>query len=93
MEEKEIAEVAAILARWNPLGEAAADVPDLEGYRIEAGDIIGAFDIFGRAMKIETIVRDTLNQAFHLSLTRAECAEPAKKILGVLSHAHKLQSG
>jgi hypothetical protein len=87
MEDKEIAEVAAILAQWNPLGDAAACVPDLEGYRIEAGDIIGAFDIFGRAMKIETIVRDVLNQAFHLSLTPAECAEPAKRIRGVLSHA------
>ena len=85
MEDKEIAEVAAILAQWNPLGDAAAGVPDLEGYQIEAGDIIGAFDIFGRAMKIETIVRDVLNQAFHLSLTLAECAEPAKRIRGVLT--------
>jgi hypothetical protein len=89
MEEKEIAEVAAILARWNPLGDAAAGIPDLEGYRIEAIDIICAFGVFGRAKKIEAVVRDTLNQAFHLSLTPAECTEPAKKILGVLSHRKK----
>jgi hypothetical protein len=85
MKEKEIAEVAAILARWNPLGDAAAGIPDLDGYRIEANDIICAFEVLGRFKKIETVVRDTLNQAFHLSLTAADCAKPAKKILGVLT--------
>jgi hypothetical protein len=89
MDEKEIAEIAAILAEWNPLGDAAASIPDLEGYRIEAIDIIGAFGVFGRAKKIEIIVRDVLNQAFHLSLTRAECVEPAKRIQGVLGHARE----
>ena len=93
MREKEIAEVAAILAQWNPLGDAAAAVPDLEGYRIEASDIIGAFDIFGRDMRVERIVRDVLNQAFYLSLTLAECAEPAKRIGGVLTHAKEQRTG
>ena len=87
MEDKEIAEVTAILAQWNPLGDAAAGVPDLEGYRTEAIDIIGYFGVFGGTIKIEAIVRDILNQAFHLSLTLAESAEPAKGIRGVLSHA------
>jgi len=91
LQEKEIAEVAAILARWNPLGDAAGDVPDLEGYRTEAIDIIFALKVFGRTETVERIVMDVLNQAFHLSLTPADCAEPAKKILGVLSHAHKPQ--
>jgi hypothetical protein len=84
-EEKKIAEIAAILARWNPLGDGARDVPDLEGYRTEAMDIINTFGTFGRAMKIERIVRDILNQAFHLSLTLADCAKPAKRIRSVLT--------
>ncbi len=84
MREEEIANIARILARWNPLGEAAASAPGMQSYRTEALDIISALEVFGRSERAERIVRDVLNQAFCLSLTTADCAEPAKKILGVL---------
>ena len=40
MEEEQISKVAAVLAEWNPLGSKADSVSDLDGYRIEAIDII-----------------------------------------------------
>ena len=40
MNEEQVIAVANILARWNPLGEGARDVTDLDGYRVEAADII-----------------------------------------------------
>jgi hypothetical protein len=39
MNEEQITAVAKVLAKWNPLATAAQEVPDLDGYRIEAGDI------------------------------------------------------
>jgi hypothetical protein len=40
VEEEQISKVAAVLAEWNPLRSRAASVSDLDGYRIEAIDII-----------------------------------------------------
>lgn len=40
MNEEQVDAVAKVLAKWNPLGAAAKEAPDLDGYRIEAGDII-----------------------------------------------------
>ncbi|MBP8283325.1 MAG: hypothetical protein KAX46_05350 [Chromatiaceae bacterium] len=40
MNEEKITAVANVLAQWNPLGEGAKNVEDLDGYRVEAADII-----------------------------------------------------
>jgi len=34
-----IGAIASILDEWNPVGERAASMSDLEGYRVEAEDI------------------------------------------------------
>jgi hypothetical protein len=47
LEEVQISKVAAVLAEWNPLGSRADSVSDLNGYRIEAIDIIMALESFG----------------------------------------------
>lgn len=90
MEEKEIAGVAAVLAQWNPLGDAAKKVPDLDGYRTEAIDIIFALQLHGRSAKPEQIVMDVLNQAFDLSLKPADCIKPTEKILALLGKKHEV---
>ena len=48
MEEEQISNVAAGLAEWNPLRSRADSVSDLDGYRIEAIDIIMALGVFRR---------------------------------------------
>ena len=84
MNEEQVDAVAKVLAKWNPLGAAAKEAPDLDGYRIEAGDIIFGLKIRGRSLKAEQFVADVLNQAFDLSLDAKSCAPHAKEILAIL---------
>lgn len=73
IDEEEISAVSLILSRWNPLGSRA-----LEGYRSEAIDIISIIGLEGLT-KADAMIREVLNQAFGLSLSRADCSEPAKQ--------------
>ena len=84
MNEGQISKVAAVLAEWNPLGSRADSIADLDGYRIEAIDIIMAITVFPRFATPEEAVSDILNQAFDLSLKPAECVRPARKIKLIL---------
>ena len=84
MKEKQIAAVAKVLAQWNPLGAAAQNVPDLDGYRTEATDIIFGFRMRGRSVSAERIVMEVLNQAFDLALDAQSCIDPAKEIVAIL---------
>jgi len=85
MEEYEIEEVAKILTEWNPLGDDAKKIKDLNGYRTEAIDIISSLEIYKNSTSGENIVREILNQAFDLYLTKNECIAPTQKILNVLN--------
>ena len=80
MDDVQISKVAAVLAEWNPLGSRADSVSDLDGYRIEAIDIIMALGVFRRFAAPEETVSDILNQAFDLSLKPSDCVTPARKI-------------
>ena len=87
MERREIEAVAQVLSDWNPLGAAANGIPDLDGYRTEAIDIISVLRVSAGSHPTEKIVREVLNQAFGLSLTLGECTVPAQKIRAALSQA------
>jgi hypothetical protein len=80
VDEVQISKVAAVLAEWNPLGSRADTVSDLDGYRIEAIDIIMALGVFRRFVAPEETVSDILNQAFDLSMKPIDCVVPARKI-------------
>jgi hypothetical protein len=84
VDEVQISKVAAVLAEWNPLGSRADSVSDLDGYRIEAIDIIVALGVFQRFVAPEETVSDILNQAFDLSLKPTDCVAPARKIQLIL---------
>ncbi|WP_295455690.1 hypothetical protein [uncultured Thiodictyon sp.] len=84
MTEAQIAAVAQVLARWNPLGEAAKSIADLDGYRVEATDIIFGLKMRGNAAKPERFVMDVLNQAFDLNLTPQSCTAAAREIVAIL---------
>ena len=85
MQDYEIEEVAIILNEWNPLGDDASKIKDLDGYRTEAIDIIFQLSISKNRTKPENIVMEVLNQAFDLSLTKSECVGPTQKILNILN--------
>jgi hypothetical protein len=86
LDEEQISKVAAVLAEWNPLGSRANRVSDLDGYRIEAIDIMMARRIWGSSVALEETVSDILNQAFDLSLTSSDCVESARKIQSILEN-------
>ena len=86
MDEKQIAKVAAVLAEWNPLGSRADTVPDLDGYRTEAIDIIMALTLPGRSVSPGKTVSEVLNQAFELTLKPVDCMASARKIELILGH-------
>jgi len=85
MEDYEIEEVAKILKKWNPLGDNAKRIKDLNGYRTEAIDIIFNLKINKNKASAEIFVMEVLNQAFDLYLTKNECIGPTQKILNVLN--------
>lgn len=84
MDEVQISKVAAVLAEWNPLGSRAHSISDLDGYRIEAIDIMMALRIWGSSVTPEETVSGILNQAFDLSLKPIDCVAPARKIQLIL---------
>ena len=88
MKEEQITCVANILAQWNPLGEKANYVSDLDGYRVEATDIIVALEIRGKTVTPELIVMEVINQAFDLSITSKSCIAPAQEIMAILGKKH-----
>ena len=85
MQDYEIDEVAKILTDWNPLGDDATKIKDLNGYRTEAIDIIFNLEIKKNRANAENIVMEVLNQAFDLNLTENECLGSTQKILNVLN--------
>jgi len=85
MNEEHVAAVADVLARWNPLGDEAKDVADLDGYLVEAADIIFALKTRGKSAKPERLVMTVLNQAFDLTLDAQSCQAPAREIAAILA--------
>ncbi len=87
MTEEEIRSVASILSNWNPLGSKAKTIPDLDGYRTEAIDIIFALAVFEQRRNPRDVVMNGLNEAFELELTPEECETPVQEILAALGKA------
>ena len=83
MDEQQILKVASVLNTWNPLGDRAIKIADLDGYRAEAIEIIYNSGIRKNA-KTSELIMEVINEAFDLSLTESDCFEPAKKINVIL---------
>ena len=84
MDEKQIEKIMKVLSDWNPLGDRAASVADLDGYRTEAVDVLFQINLGTTEKHMPETVRTVLNQAFDLSLDKHECVEPAKQILEIM---------
>ena len=80
MDEKEIADVAASLEKWNPLGENAAKILDLDGYRTEAIDIISTLPMYSEDLTTAQFVSSLLQQAFELPIDESAVKGVAKDI-------------
>ena len=72
--EEQIRKTMDLLATWNPLGDRAMTIGDLDKYRTEAIDILFHLRLVGSTANAARIVQDVMNQAFDLSLSLEECA-------------------
>ena len=85
MNEEQIINVAKVLEEWNPLGEAANTVEQLDGYRYEAIDIVSTIQIVNGPGKIKESIEQVLTQAFNIELNQVKLAEAANKIKSIIS--------
>ena len=89
MEDYEISEVSKILSEWNPLGDDAARVNDLDGYKTESIDILFELDASGlNNARVRKVVMQVLNEAFGIELTESGCSDAANKIIDMLGKKH-----
>ena len=84
MNEELINEVARVIEEWNPLGEAANTIDQLEGYRYEAIDILSTINIIKGNNKVEKSIEQVLTQAFHINLDKTKLVEASTKIKCIL---------
>ena len=84
--EEIISSIMMILTEWNPLGEKAKTIKDLDHYKTEAIDIINYVRIFGQKSEDGIIyaVKTILNQAFDLDLSKKDCKDPSRRIYKLL---------
>lgn len=73
-----ISSVSNILSEWNPLGDKAAKMADLEGYKYEAMDILSTISI--TKSPVGKAVSQVLEQAFGIKLNESELSYYSAKI-------------
>jgi hypothetical protein len=78
--DEQIEQVMHVLTKWNPLGEMASTIHDLDGYRTEAIDILFSLGMPGAPDNLAQIIQSVLNQAFNLELSIDDCLTPAAEI-------------
>jgi len=69
-----------LLTTWNPLGDKAKTIRDLDDDRTEAIDILFNLQLADPTANPARIVQKVLNQAFDLSLSLEECADVGREI-------------
>jgi hypothetical protein len=78
--EEKIRKTMDLLTTWNPLGDKAKIIGDLDNYRTEAIDILFNLQLADPSANPARIVQNVLNQAFDLSLSLEECADVGREI-------------
>jgi len=85
MKEEQINKVKEVLSEWNPLGDQAKLIPDLENYETEAIDILFLIDKKSSITDINKILNTVLSQAFGLNLNLNESKKYAEKIKTIIN--------
>lgn len=82
--DEKIIKISNILTAWNPLGERAAAMKDLDNYQAEAMDILSVMELYGYSPKKAT--SEILQEAFSIDLEKAELDYYSSKIKTVLKN-------
>ena len=82
-EDEKIIEISKILTAWNPLGERAAAMKDLDNYQTEAMDILSGIELYGHSPKKAAAA--VLQEAFLINLEETELDHYSRKIQTILA--------
>lgn len=82
-EDERIIEISKILTEWNPLGERAAAMIDLDNYQTEAMDILSTIELYGYSPK--KAASAVLQEAFLINLEETELDHYSRKIQAILA--------
>jgi len=85
MNEDHINKVKQILTDWNPLGEKASQIEDLENYETEAIDILFYIDKKTSTDRINRIMTQVLSEAFGVYVELDESKKYAEKIRTIIN--------
>ncbi len=80
MEDYEVSEVAKILSEWNPLGDDAERVGDLDGYKTESIDILFELEMGSMSNAgVKKVLMQVLSEAFDIELIENECSDGGRQ--------------
>jgi hypothetical protein len=80
MDDEQIVEIQSILTEWNPLGEKASEIHDLNNYETEAIDILFYIDKKSSIDRINKIMTQVISQAFGVYHDLESTKQYAEKI-------------
>ncbi len=81
-EDEKIIEISNILTAWNPLGERAATMKNLDNYQTEAVDIMSVIKLYGYSPT--KAVSEIIREAFLIDLEKTKIDHYSSKIKAVL---------
>lgn len=85
MDDEQIEKVKQVLVEWNPLGNRALKVEDLNNYETEAIDILFYIDKKSSINRINKIMIEVISQAFRVYHDLKDSIKYAEKIKEVLN--------
>ncbi len=80
MNNKQIEKVKELLTEWNPLGEEATRIKDLNNYETEAVDILFLLNKKSSTEYINKLIIKVLGEAFNIDVDPKESYQYAEKI-------------
>lgn len=85
MDEEHIKKVKQLLTKWNPLGEKAMEISDLDNYNTEAIDILFHIDKRDSVIRISKIIYQVILEAFNVSVDIEESKKYASQVRKIIT--------
>ncbi len=82
MNEEMAQAIANILNEWNPLGERATLIKNLDGYAVEAEDILWSMDLYNKTVR--QALGAVLAEAFSIDVKASELDRYSAQIEAVI---------